>query len=331
MKLFNLSLGRTERVPAAEQNNEGKPADQIRIPDPLPDSTQDSTDAARMLFAAASEPFLIHCQVERQYSKESLGKMRECLRSWLLPRFGSFAVADLRPVHILAFRAAMAARNLSVARQYSLLMTLKLFLKFCRTVLEIDCLDPASIRQPKRTAPKVEYLTNTEIQALRECIDSSRISGVRMRALFETLLATGMRISEALSLNRDSIDLNTKQAAIVGKGGKKRTVFFPDEALRWILRYANLRSDHNRALFVTYGADPKRLSRGDIPRFFKDLARLAGIEKHVTPHLLRHTFCTNLRNNGAYISLIKELAGHNNIQTTARYYLAADTELLRGA
>src|ERR1019366_8831908 len=111
MKLFNLSSGRTERVPAAEQSNASKPADQIRIPDPFPDSTQDSTDAARMLFAVASEPFLIHCQVERQYSTESLGKMRECLRSWLLPRFGSFAVADLRPVHVLAFRAAMAARN----------------------------------------------------------------------------------------------------------------------------------------------------------------------------------------------------------------------------
>ena len=193
--------------------------------------------------------------------------------------------------------------------------------------------DFAGVRKPlhRRPQARVEYLTNSEIQTLRECIDSSRISGVRMRALFETLLATGMRISEALSLNRDSIDLNTKQAAIVGKGGKKRTVFFSDEALRWILRYANLRSDHNRALFVTYGADPKRLSRGDIPRFFKALARLAGIEKHVTPHLLRHTFCTNLRNNGADISLIKELAGHNNIQTTARYYLAADTELLRGA
>jgi integrase/recombinase XerD len=338
MKLFNLGSRPAEPVPAAEQNNQSKPADQIRIPDPFPnstressDSTQDSTDAARMLFAAASEPFLIHCQVERQYSTESLGKMRECLRSWLLPRFGSFAVADLRPVHILAFRAAMAARNLSVARQYSLLMTLKLFLKFCRTVLEIDCLDPASIRLPKRTAPKVEYLTNPEIQALRECIDTWRISGVRMRALFETLLATGMRISEALSLNRDSIDPSTKQTAIVGKGGKKRTIFFSDDALRWTAKYVERRSDLNPALFVTYGANPKRLSRGDVPRFLKALAHSAGIQKHVTPHLLRHTFCTNLRNNGADISLIKELAGHQEIQTTARYYLGTDTEVLKQA
>jgi integrase/recombinase XerD len=84
-------------------------------------------------------------------------------------------------------------------------------------------------------------------------------------------------------------------------------------------------------LFVTYGANPKRLSRGDVPRFLKALARSAGIEKHVTPHLLRHTFCTNLRNNGADISLIKELAGHQDIETTARYYLGTDTEVLKEA
>src|ERR1035438_5628826 len=102
MKLFNLGSRPAEPVPAAEQNNQSKPADQTTedlFPYPTRESsnsTQDSTDAARMLFAAASEPFLIHCQVERQYSTESLGKMRECLRSWLLDRFGSFAVADLR-------------------------------------------------------------------------------------------------------------------------------------------------------------------------------------------------------------------------------------------
>jgi len=73
------------------------------------------------------------------------------------------------------------------------------------------------------------------------------------------------------------------------------------------------------------------ISRGDVPRFLKALAHSAGIQKHVTPHLLRHTFCTNLRNNGADISLIKELAGHQEIQTTARYYLGTDTEVLKQA
>jgi len=225
----------------------------------------------------------------------------------------------------------MAAKNLSIARQYSLLMTLKLFLKFCRTVLEVDCLDPAVIKLPRRKNPKVEYLTNAEIQAIRENIDTFRILGVRLRALFETLLATGMRISEAVSLDRSSIDPATKEATIIGKGAKVRTVFFNDEALKWIARYLSMRRDNSPALFVTYGENPGRLRRGDVPRFFKAVGKLAGLEKPVTPHLLRHTFCTNLRNNGADISLIKDLAGHQDIQTTARYYLSADKQILRDA
>src|SRR5262249_1114668 len=163
-----------------------------------------------------------------------------------------------------------------------------------------------------------EYLTNAEIVAMRENIDISRILGVRTRALFEALLATGMRISEALSLNSDSIDFQARDATIVGKGGKPRTVFFTDDSLKWIRRYLALRLDEHPALFVTSGTPSRRLRRGDIPQFFKVPARLAGIEKQVTPHLLRHTFCTNLRNNGADISLIKDLAGHADIHTTAR-------------
>jgi integrase/recombinase XerD len=274
-------------------------------------------------------PFLIYCRVERQYSPESQDKMKEAFRSWLFRQFGALGLTAIKSMHVLAFRQAMAAKNLSVARQYSLLMTLKMFLKFCRTTLEVNCIDPATIKLPRRKTPAVEYLTNTEVQAIRSNIDTFPTSGARLRALFETLLSTGMRISEAVSLDRNSIDYTTKEAVIVGKGGKTRAVFFSDEALRWIGRYLSRRRDANPALFVTYGDTPTRLKRGDIPRFFKAVEKLAGLEKRLTPHLLRHTFCTNLRNNGADISLIKELAGHQDIQTTVRYYIGTNKEILR--
>jgi integrase/recombinase XerD len=279
----------------------------------------------------ALESFFTYGRVERQYATETQDKIKECFRSWLLPHFGDLQLTGIKPIHILSFRQAMAADNLSIARQYSLLMVLKLFLKFCRTVLEINCLDPATIKLPRRKNPNVQYLTNVEIQAIRREIDTSRLLGLRLRALFETLLATGMRISEAISLNRNSINPESREATINGKGAKIRTVFFNDEATRWINKYLSARADSNPALFVTSGDNPRRLRRGDIPRFFKAIGKLAGIEKKVTPHLLRHTFCTNLRNNGADISLIKELAGHQDIQTTARYYLGADKQILRNA
>ena len=297
----------------------------------LPQAFRPAADASQMRVFEAVEPFLLYCRVERQYSPESQQKMKEAFDSWLLKLFGRLEVASIRSMHVLAFRQVMASRELSTARQYGLLMVLKLFLKFCRTVLELNCLDSSTIKLPTRKAPRVEYLTNAEIQAVRDKIDTFQTSGARLRALFETLLSTGMRISEALSLNRDSIDFERREAVIIGKGGKARTVFFSEDALRWIRRYLNRRHDPNPALFVTYGDSPSRLRRGDIPRFFKAIGKLAGIKKRLTPHLLRHTFCTNLRNNGADLSLIKELAGHQDIQTTVRYYLGSDKQVLRDA
>jgi integrase/recombinase XerD len=297
------------------------------------ETKQESFQSAvpRAIFRAVVESFLIYCRVERQYAPESQAKIEECFDSWLLKQFGAMELGSLRQMHVLQFRQSLEQRALSVARQYSLLMTLKLFLKFCREVMEIPCLDPGAIRLPRREIPKVEYLTNPEIQAIRDSIDSNHIMGLRLRTIVETLLATGMRISELLSLNRGSIRRELGQAVIMGKGGKQRTIFFSEECLRWIDRYVGARRDTNEAMFVTSGENPRRLKRGDVPRFFKALARAAGIEKHLTPHLLRHTFCTNLRNNGADISLIKELAGHRDIETTARYYLGTDTQVLKDA
>jgi integrase/recombinase XerD len=288
-------------------------------------------DAVRTKVAQFIESFYIHCRVEKQYAPESQAKVKECFDSWLLKHFGHLRLDEIKPTHLLQFREAMAGRSLSIARQYSLLMAFKLFLKFCREVMEQTCLDPATIRLPKRAAPRVEYLTNLEIQAMRDCTDTTHCMGLRLRALFETLLATGMRISEALSLDRNLIDQNTRQVVITGKGGKRRTIFFSEEALRWIGRYLSMRRDDHFALFATSGARPERWTRGDIPRYLRALGRAAGIEKRVTPHILRHTFCTNLRNNGADISLIKDLAGHQDIHTTARYYLGSDTRILKDA
>src|SRR6266481_6108718 len=188
-------------------------------------TSRDMHLSPEMTVVGTLDPFLLYCRVERQYSPETQKKLKECFQSWLLTHFGQLELAAIRQMHVLSFRQAMAAKNLSVSRQYSLLMTLKLFLKFCRTVLEINCLDPASIKLPRQKTPKVEYLTNAEIQAVRRHIGSFHLLEVRLRALFETLLATGMRISEAISLDRHSIHRETCEAVIIGKGAKPGRCF----------------------------------------------------------------------------------------------------------
>jgi integrase/recombinase XerD len=143
------------------------------------------------------------------------------------------------------------------------------------------------------------------------------------------LLATGMRISEALSLKRDTFEADQKETEVVGKGNLKRDVFFSPRCRFWVKQYLAKRYDDNPWLFITTGYPVRKWAQADISRFFILLKRKAGITKKLTPHILRHTFCTNLLHHGADITHIKDLAGHQDIQTTARYYLGKDKTVLR--
>jgi integrase/recombinase XerD len=195
--------------------------------------------------------------------------------------------------------------------------------------LKVQTLNPKEVRLPDRGKPHVLVLSQDEIQKLLSNISTFTYTGARLRALIELLLATGMRISEALSLNREIFDVGATHTEIVGKGKKFREVFFNQRCHYWVQHYLNKRTDNNPALFVTTGLDPSRLSRDDISRFFIEVRRKAGINKKVTPHVLRHTYCTTLLNNGADIMFIKDLVGHEDIQTTAKYYLGVNKEQLR--
>ncbi|HTU44186.1 MAG TPA: tyrosine-type recombinase/integrase [Bryobacteraceae bacterium] len=273
--------------------------------------------------------FFQHCRAERQVASSTLAKYQDCFQAWLLPRFGQFEPSFIHRIQVLDLREAMMLRKLSPARQYSVIICLKSFLKFCRTTLALPCLDPAEISLPKRGRPNVEYLTNEEIGRMFDAINVATFTGIRLRALCELLLSTGCRISEALALKRDIFDANQNEVQIIGKGKRSRHIFFSQRCRFWVREYLAKRIDDDPALFVTTGYPVRRLKREDISRFFINLKKTAKIDKHLTPHLLRHTFCTNLLFNGADITHIKDLAGHQDIQTTARYYLGKDKSVLK--
>jgi hypothetical protein len=102
--------------------------------------------------------FMAHGRAERQYAKETLGKLKDCFQSWILPRLGDRPVEDMTRLHVLAFRGGMTNAKLGANRQYSVLMVLKLFLKFCHQVLRLDCLGPKEIHLPQRPKPHVQDL-----------------------------------------------------------------------------------------------------------------------------------------------------------------------------
>lgn len=282
-----------------------------------------------MVMKVLVHTYLNFCKVERNNAAQTVSKYEDCFRTWIIPNIGDKEVETISRLDVLGLRDAMARRRLSISRQYGVLVVLKSFLKFCRHVLKLNVMDPGDITLPNRGKPHVVALTNAEVETLLSNIDPNTFSGARLRALIELLLATGLRISEALSLNRDLIDSGLSEAEIVGKGGKIRTVFLNKRCLFWLAHYLSKRFDDSEALFVTTGFPARRLARSDISRLFINLRCRAEMKKKVTPHILRHTFCTNLLNHGADVTFIRDLAGHQDIQTTAKYYLGVNKEQLR--
>ena len=152
-----------------------------------------------------------------------------------------------------------------------------------------------------------------------------------MRTLMELLLATGMRISECLSINRNDIDWEHKEIEIIGKGNKPRTVFFTDRAAEWVRKYLERRHDNGDPLFLSFSRKRRRLTQYDMTKMFRHYVHLSGVRKRVTPHILRHTMATTMLHNGCDIAFIKEMLGHSDIETTAKYYLGTDKRAVKEA
>jgi integrase/recombinase XerD len=140
----------------------------------------------------------------------------------------------------------------------------------------------------------------------------------------EVLLGTGARISEVLSLDRRDVDSRSREVKIIGEGRKQRMLFFTDRALEWLGRYLSRRRDDEEPLFAPGRSPARRLGYDAVKNVFPRVARRARLQKRVTAHVLRHTVATTLLFNGCPIGHIKELLGHERLDTTCRYYLGLD-------
>jgi integrase/recombinase XerD len=139
-----------------------------------------------------------------------------------------------------------------------------------------------------------------------------------------------MRISEALSLRRSSIDFQTGEATIIGKGNKERVVFFSPRSLGWIKEYVSRRKDTNDALFVTNQKGRPVLYPTAMSWFLR-YRRMINFPKQVHAHTFRHTVATTLLFNGCPIGHIKEILGHDRLITTCNFYLGVDKRAAKKA
>ncbi len=274
--------------------------------------------------------FLDYAQFDLKLAKETIGKYKESL-GWVtryLPDVERPAQMTLEDVTRIKKQVAM--RGNSEARTNSIIFALRKFLDYCGKRMQIETIDPKTIEPLKIPKREVIYLNKDEIKNLRDVFDLANKREFRMRVLVEFLLGTGMRISEALSVNREQINYDSKEIKIVGKGNKERTVFVSDDALGWIKRYLDTRTDDNPAVFITFG-EQERLRRGDLAELLRGYGIKAGLQKKVTPHILRHSSATTMMRKGCPLPYIQQLLGHADIKTTAKYYLGVDKQSVKDA
>lgn len=241
---------------------------------------------------------------------------------------------ELSPEHVWEYRIYLARQTTSKRSSESLKKsTQNYYLIALRSLLsyfaerDILALPPEKITLPREKAEKeVRFLSLDQLERLFQAPDVSTLKGLRDRAILETLFSTGMRVSELVALNKDqvkqSLNANDLELGIIGKGGKARVVYFSPRALYWIKRYLTARKDNEPALFVNLRSRkdaPRRLTPRSIEKDISRYATLAGLPSNTTPHVLRHTFATDLLSQGVDIRVLQEFLGHKSITATQIY------------
>lgn len=186
--------------------------------------------------------------------------------------------------------------------------------------------DKITLPRAKKDEKTVKFLNLEQIERLLLAPDFKEKAGLRDRAILESLFSTGLRIAELVALNREQFinikDKKDLELGIIGKGGYPRTVYFSERALSWLKKYLETRKDKDKALFIHYGGrknPEERLTSRSMERIVKKYAILAGIPTFTTPHTLRHSYATDLLNQGVDLRTIQEFLGHRSILTTQIY------------
>ena len=268
--------------------------------------------------------FLDVVWMERGLSANTLAAYRADLLSlqrWLAKRGRTLRSVDRADLlDFIASKAEGGARPRSTARQLSS------FRCFFRQQLRDGAIkeDPTlDISMPRTGRALPKSLTEEEVERLLAAPDLSGALGIRDRTMLEVLYATGLRVSELVGLKHSQVNLNQGVVRISGKGNRERLVPLGAESMRWIKEFTDgpraeiLGAQVTDYLFPTRRGD--RMTRQSFWHIIKRYARLARVDKPLSPHTLRHAFATHLLNHGADLRVVQMLLGHSDLSTTQIY------------
>ncbi len=284
--------------------------------------------------------FLDYCEVERGLSnntQKNYSRYLEKFKQWLklknkqalLPH--EFSAQDVWDYRLFLSRGASSAttegKNLSKLTQNYYLIALRALLGYF-LAKDIVSLPPDKVTLPKDADKEktIKFLNLEQIQKLLDAPDSTNPTGLRDKAILESLFSTGLRIAELVALSKEQFDSiwnkEDFELGVIGKGSRPRTVYFSERALEWLKKYLKGRGDQQKALFINYRSrsqEENRLTSRSVERIIKRYAIKAGVPLFTTPHTLRHSYATDLLEQGVDLRTIQEFLGHKNIVTTQIY------------
>lgn len=254
-----------------------------------------------MLISSLITDFLEYLEIERNASQLTIKNYDHYLK-----RFLQFA-SDIDPKEIdleLIRRYKFYLSRFPIKRitQNYFMIALRTFLRYLAK-LNIDTLSYGQVELGENEPAPLKVLDESYLKQLLTAPDVSKKSGLRDKAILETLFSTGLRVSELASLNCDVINFNRREFGIVGKGGKERMVFVSDSAALWLKKYLDVRKDTFKPLFIRFQgkADPSkegvsmRLTPRSIERIVEKYVKKLGLPVKATPHTLRHAYLTHTR------------------------------------
>lgn len=287
-------------------------------------------------FSALIEEFLEYCEIERNLSPLTIRDYRHYLEhfdAWQRENSPIGKPQDLTVDVVRKYRVYLAHYmspngNLPLKKvtQNYYVIALRSFLRYLAKK-DLKVVTPDKIELPKAESRSLKFLDRDQLERLLAQPDISTDRGLRDKALMEMLFSTGLRVSELCKLGRDDINLERREFGIIGKGQKQRIVFISDRSALWLGKYLTVRSDTYKPLFIRYkgGSDPTsgnedmRLTPRSVQRAIEKYVRAAKLPVKATPHVLRHSFATDLLMNGADLRSVQELLGHKNVATTQIY------------
>jgi site-specific recombinase XerD len=291
--------------------------------------------------------FLDYSEIEKGLSSKTQENYTRFLRKffrWL----ESVGLTDLQPAslspdHIWQYKVFLSRhadprtkKNLKKSTQNYYLIALRSLLEFF-VEKDISSLPPSKVKLAKdRMDKEIKFLKLDQLVTLLSAPDKNTIIGLRDKAILESLFSTGLRVAELVALSRDQIRIKENdhdlEIAVIGKGAKIRTVYFSARSLGALRAYLAERKDFDEALFINYrrgrlNANSRRLSVKSIEDIVKKYVKISGLPVMATPHTLRHSFATDLLNQGVDLRTVQEFLGHSNIATTQIYTHVTNKQL----